>query len=396
VAASGVTTFDPSCALGDFGRMWYGGITEDKGTVFYSDNLIGEVLNTGAAGALDLKTVWGNDEIVGLGALMDKLIIFGKNNIAIYSGASDPSTMALDELIKGVGLAGRDNICYVSSDIIFYSYEGLHSLGRLTQTDGKAPISDLSVAVRDTLTSVLSTLDLDTLKSVYYQEDGIIVTFVPSQNAAWCVDFVGIQNGQPPRITTWSFLDAPLCGVSTLDGKLYLGLSDSIGRYEGYYDVSISDVTGTYGNQSVCEAASNTWETSTCWDYTNTSYNATWATSWMDFGDPVFAKILKAGLFTFIGGRGASSNLQVFKDYQVDSSYSKNFTLTTEGTPWLWGAATSLYGDALYASQSGPKEYKLSLARTGKVIKLKMVTEVDGNYFSLVTTTLLTKQGKIR
>ena len=44
----------------------------------------------------------------------------------------------------------------------------------------------------------------------------------------------------------------------------------------------------------------------------------------------------------------------------------------------------------------GPKEYKISLARTGKVIQLKMVTEVTGSSSSLVNTTLLTKQGKIR
>ena len=85
VAPSGVTTFNPSCALGIFGRMWYGGITEDPGTIYYSDNLIGEKLNTGAAGSLDLRTVWGADEIVGLASIMDKIIIFGKNNIAIYS-----------------------------------------------------------------------------------------------------------------------------------------------------------------------------------------------------------------------------------------------------------------------------------------------------------------------
>ena len=47
VAPSGVTTFDPNCALGEFGRIFYGGITEAKGTLFYSDNLIGEKLNTG-------------------------------------------------------------------------------------------------------------------------------------------------------------------------------------------------------------------------------------------------------------------------------------------------------------------------------------------------------------
>lgn len=397
VAASGVTTFDPSCALGEFGRMWYGGITEDKGTVYYSDNLIGEKLNTGAAGSVDLKTVWGNDEIVALGSIMDKLIIFGKNNIVIYSGATDPSTMTLDELIRGVGLAGRDNVVYVGADVIFMSYEGLHSLSRITATDGKAPITDLSLAVRNDLTGILSSKDLDTIKSTYYQEDGIIVTFMPGDSKAYCFDVsTSGSQGALPKITTWSFSSAPYCGVSTLDGKLYMGLSDSVGEYDGYFDVSISDVTGTYGNQSVCEAASNTWETSTCWSYTNSSYNYTWASSWMDFGDPVYSKILKSALFTFTGGRNATSTLIVYKDYDTGSQYSKTFTMAASSTVYLYGAIDALYGTATYGAQEGPNEYKIPLARTGKVIKLKMTTVVNGNYSSLVATTLLTKKGKIR
>lgn len=394
VAPSGVTTFDPSCALGEFGRMWYGGITEDVGTLFYSDNLIGEKLNTGAAGVVDLHTVWGNDEIVGLAAIENKIVIFGKQNIVIYSGAEDPSTMVLDEVIKGVGLAGRDNISYVGTDVIFLSYEGLMSLQRVTQTDGKSPIDDLSVAVRNDLTRLLASATIDNVKSAYYPEDGIVVTFMPDNSLAYVFDFAA--SGQLPRITTWSFTSAPLCGLGTIDGKMYIGLTDSIAEYDGYYDVSISDVTGTYGNQSVCEAADNTWETSTCWSYTNSNYSYTFQTSWLDLNNPVVSKIVKTGLFTFVGGRGATSEVFVSKDYQVGSQFSKSFTLTTQGTTYLYGKTNALYGTAIYASADGPQEYRVPLARTGKVIRLKMVTEVNGNYSSLVNTTLLTKQGKIR
>ena len=120
-APAGVTTFDPNCALGEFGRVFYGGITEAKGTIYYSDNLIGEKLNGGAAGALDLKTVWGNDEIIHLASLENKLVIFGKQNIVIYSGAINPATMVLEEIIRDVGLAGRDNVVYVGADLFFLS-----------------------------------------------------------------------------------------------------------------------------------------------------------------------------------------------------------------------------------------------------------------------------------
>ena len=35
-APPGVTTFDPSCMLGFYGRMWAGGITEENDVLYYS------------------------------------------------------------------------------------------------------------------------------------------------------------------------------------------------------------------------------------------------------------------------------------------------------------------------------------------------------------------------
>ena len=59
---------------------------------------------------------------------------------------------------------------------------------------------------------------------------------------------------------------------------------------------------------------------------------------------------------------------------------------------------SAAYGAELYiyGASAGPKDYKVSLGRTGKVIKLKMDTTVEGHYSSLTDATLLTKQGKIR
>jgi len=393
---AGVTTFNPSCALGNFGRMWYGGITEDPGTVFYSDNLIGEKLTGGAAGSLDLRTVWGSDEIVAFGSLMDKLIIFGKNNIAIYSGASNPATMVLDELIQGVGLAGRDNIVYVGAELLFMSYEGLQSLGRITQTDGKAPITDLSIAVRNSLSFFLSTADLSTIKSVYHQEEGLVVTMVPANKLAYVFDFSASNKITIPKITTWYFSDAPLCGVSTVSGDLIMGLSSTIAMYDGYYDVTITDTTASNGSSSACSTAGGTWDGSKCFSTTNNLYNYVWSTPWLDFKEPNTSKILKQAIFNYAGGRGCSTTLQVFIDYDSTNPLRKVFNLAETDEAALYGDATSLYGTSKFAAKIGPADYKIPLSRTGKVLKLKMITEVVGDFSSLVSTTLLTKKGKTR
>ncbi len=395
-APAGVTTFDPNCALGEFGRMWYGGITEDKGTLFYSDNLIGEKLNGGAAGSLDLKTVWGNDEIVGLASLENKIVIFGKQNIAIYSGALNPATMTLDELIRDTGLAGRDNVVYVGADLVFMSYEGLQSMQRIQQTDGKAPLEGLSTTVRNDLTRILTQADVGNIKSVYYQKEGMIITFMPDNDKAYVFDF-SIGKKEFPRITTWTFAGKePLCAVSTISGSLYMGTSDSVAEYSNYYDVSLVDSTSSHGTSGACSTAGGTWDGSKCWTTTNTDYSWEFQSPWLDLGDPISSKIIKSGLLTITGGGGAAATIQIYKDYEEGSQYSKTFNLVTDAITYLWGSSSSLYGAAKYAPAAGPREYKVPLARTGKTIRIKMTFEVKGNYSSLVNTTLLTKKGKIR
>lgn len=393
VASTGVTTFDPNCALGDFGRMWYGGVTEDSGTLYYSDNLIGEKLNGGASGVIDLHTVWGQDEIVGLASLMDKIIIFGKNNIAIYSGASNPSAMVLEELIKGVGLAGRDNIVYMGADLLFLSYEGLQSLSRITQTDGKAPLTDMSIAVRNTLAFYLSTADLTTIKTVYHKKEGLVITFVPDSKLAYVFDF---SSGQLPKVTTWSFATAPLCGVSTIGGELVVGSATYVAKLEGFAEVDITDTTSTNANQSACEAVNGVWDGSKCWSSSNRLYNYTWSTAWLDLGEPAVTKILRTAYFSYTGGRGSATSLSLYVDHDSVNPLTKNFNLAPAEDYATYGAADSLYGVSKFTSKVGPVEYKIPLGRTGKVIKMKMVTEVVGDYSSLVSMTLLTKQGKIR
>ena len=368
-APGGITTFDPNCALGEFGRVWYGGVTEEKGTLFYSDNLIGEKLNGGASGVIDLKTVWGNDEIIGLGSLENKLVIFGKQNIVIYSGALNPATMVLEELIRDIGLAGRDNVVYIGADVIFMSYEGVQSIQRVQQTDGKAPIEGLSTTVRNDLTRLLAQADLSTVKSVYYQKEGLMVTFMPEQEKAYTFDF-SLGKKEFPRITTWTFHDNPLCAVTTIDGKMYMGI--------------------------VCVAAGNTWDGAVCWSTVNYEYNWLFETPWSDFKDPIFSKIIKSGLFTITGGKGASATIEISKDYEENSKFSKIFALSSDSIFYLYGSSSSLYGAAKYAPTSGPKEYKVSLARTGKTLRIKMTFDVKGRYSSLINLTLFTKQGKTR
>ena len=175
-----------------------------------------------------------------------------------------------------------------------------------------------------------------------------------------------------------------------------MGTSDSVAEYSNYYDVSLVDSTSSHGTSGACSTAGGTWDGSKCWTTTNTDYSWEFQSPWLDLGDPVSSKIIKSGLLTITGGGGAAATIQIYKDYEEGSQYSKTFNLVSDAITYLWGSSASLYGAAKYAPAAGPKEYKVPLARTGKTIRIKMTFEVKGNYSSLVNTTLLTKKGKIR
>jgi len=404
-APAGVSTFDPSCILGEFGRLWVAGVAEAKDVVYYSDTLIGHKFSTGASGSIDLKTVWGGDEVVALAGFMGKLVIFGKQNIAIYNGADDPSTMSLDEVIIGMGCVARDSVQVLGDDILFLSNSGVRSLRR-TMVQDKMPLTDLSRNVKDEMTTHIVNADMDQVKGQYCLCGGYYVLSFPDRNIAYILDFKQKTSDGSPRITTWNFEanKTPKSLLSTTDGKMYIGLGHSdyegkVAVYEDYYDVIKTDVTATYANQSTCEAASNTWEStnSKCWSTTNNTYQSDFKTVWLDFGDPSSTKILKRFLAVISGGKNMDVTMNWYRDYGVAPD-SANFTLspTISGTTYYWGKSGSLYGAAKYAPAFQPSEYKIPLSKSAKVLRLEMKGTMNGFKASLQNMTIWAKRGKIR
>ena len=403
-APGSVTTFDPSCCVGSFGRLWVSGVAEANDVVYYSDTLIGHKFSTGAAGYLDMRTVWGGDEVVALESFMGKLVIFGKRNIAIYNSPHDPSaaSFSLDEVIVGVGCVARDSVKALGDDIIFLSNSGVRSLQR-TQIQDKMPLTDLSINIKDEITDHIVNADMTKVKSEYCLCGGYYVLSFPDRDVAYVFDFKkSIENA--PRITTWSFEEKkmPKSLLSTTDGVMYIGLgnSDYAGRlsdYSGYIDIEKTDITATYGTQSTCEAAGNIWESdnSKCWDDVSNTYQSDFKTTWLDFGDPSKAKLLKRFLAVITGGFGMNMTMNWYRDYG-NLPDSANLTLTGSTTTYRWGAATAKWGIARFSASEQPTEYKFPLSKSAKVIRMEMKGTVNGYKASLQNMIIWAKNGKIR
>jgi hypothetical protein len=375
-APAGVTTFNPSCGMGFYGRLWVGGITEEKDVVYYSDTLNAHKWSSGAAGAVDLKTVWGTDDIVAIAPFYGKLVIFGKSNIVIYGGPSEPSTMVLDEVIRGIGCVSRDSIQSVGDDLYFLSSTGVRSLSRTTEKDN-VPLQDLSLTIKDTIIRNIS--QSSNAKALYVENEGTYVLSFVDLNITYVFDIKHETPSGTPRITTWSFDDdRNPSSMAYTDSKGFLigQIAGSIATYEGYYDKDY--VSGG--------------------TYTSASYTGTFKTTWIDLGQGAMASILKKIKAVISGGSGTTIGVKWYKDFSIEPSNTTNFLLNpgSSGTASLFGATTSLFGTSKFAPIFGMKEYNIPLTGSAKYLQLEMSGETNGSTSSLQDMTLLYKQGKIR
>ena len=373
---AGVTTFDPSCGMGYYGRNWVGGISEEKDVVYYTDTLQGDNWTTGAYGSIDLKTVWGTDEIISINAFYGKLVIFGKHNIVIYNGPDEPTTMALDEVIRGVGCASRDTVQSVGDDLYFLSSTGVRSLSRTTEKDN-VPLQDLSLTIKDTLTRNIS--QSSNAKAVYVENEGTYILSFVDNNITYVFDIKHETPSGTPRLTTWSFDSnrEPSSFAYTESKDLLVGQqAGSVSTYEGYYDKDY--VSGG--------------------TYTSASYTGIFKSTWLDLGQGAIASLLKKLKAVIEGGSGSTIGVKWYKDFNVTPSKTTNFLLNpvSTGVVALFGASTSLYGSSKYTPVFGMKEYNIPLTGSAKYLQIEMNGETAGYTASLQDMTLLFKQGKIR
>jgi hypothetical protein len=378
---AGVTTFDPSCGMGFYGKLWCGGITEAKDVVYYSVLLDGDDWTGTGSGYIDLKTVWGTDEIVNISPFFGKLVIFGKKNIVIYDDPRSGGTLVLDEVIKGIGCVSRDSVQAIADDLVFLSETGLRSLARTTEKD-KLPMQDLSGAIKDTLIRNIS--QSTDVKSVYVENEGVYIMSFVDKNINYVFDFKHRTPLNTPRVTTWTF-DLDREPASMAYTKLYSGLlvgqkDGSIAGYEGYHDIDLAWDSGV--------------------SYTNAAFTSNIASVWVSLGgeQTVSSSLLKRMLLVLEGGSGSVLSLRWYKDFSSSSSAETLIELRpdTTGSTALWGDSASLYGAAKFTPIYGLKEYKTPLTGSAKHLKLHLSLASNGYDASIQDLTLLHKEGKIR
>ncbi len=352
-----------NAGLAAFGRIWMVKSESEKNVLQYSDLLIESKFSGGSAGQIDLTTVWayGMDEIVAIGEFNNFLIIYGKKSIVLYNGADDPSTMALQDIITGIGCIARDSLQDVGTDLLFLSDSGIRSLGRTIQ-EKSAPIKDISKNVRDYMFSFYENETPNLIKSVYYEKEGFYLITFPTLGSSFVFDIRFPNPDRSLKITQWRKID-PKSLIATRDQKLYMGQAGVVSQYTGYTD-------------------------------NGSTYVMLYRSAWIDFGEEVAdrIKIPKNILMTLFGGTGYTFTFFWGYDY-VDAILTSQSGVTAgaPGQEWNigewnimeWGGTDS-YGTA-----------ESELTGDGKVFKFGFNVDINGQQMGIQKIDLFGKLGRL-
>ena len=356
----GYTTsdFKPNCALAAYGRIWMADIVGDRQTIYFSQLLDGSDFTGGDSGSLSLNSVFpNNDQIIGLAAHNGFLIIFGRNNIAIYANPIDVTELTLADYIPNVGCIARDSIQNIGTDIIFLSDSGVRSLQRVIQ-EKSLPLRDISKNVRDDLMANVASETAANIKSVYFDRDAFYLLSLPTTKFVYCFDMrTPLQDGSA-RTTIWTNIE-PKSFLVTAAKQLYIGKPGYIARYFGHLD-------------------------------NNTTYRLRYFTNYFDFDSPTKEKILKQIGMVLIGG--SSQEIAIKWGFDYNENYSAVTKQLASGVAYEYNIGE--YNIAEYSDGIVLDKFKSHVGGKGPIMQIGLEADINGNPLSIQRIDIYTKQGK--
>jgi hypothetical protein len=355
------TVYQCNEAISAYGRVWAADTTTDKNTVVFSDLLAPHVYTGGTSGSLNLLQVWpsGGDEVVALAAHNNFLFIFGRYQILIYQGATDPSTMTLQDTIVGIGCIARDSVQTVGEDVWFLSDSGVRSLQRTIQ-EKSAPFRNISKNINEFIRDSISLSDLDSVKSGYSAVNNFYLLTLPVTNQVVCFDTRTVLEDGSARSTTWSGI-YPLSFYEAKNRTFYVGEEGYVGVYSGYLD-----------------------DTAT--------YRMRYFTTWIDFGNPIQTSILKKIRLTLIGGSGQSI---VFKwTYDFSTTYFSETAIVPGGAIAEYNNGYEYNNGAEYSGNLSVHTLSANGSSSGQLLQFGFEAQI-ANQLSIQKIDLFTKDGRL-
>lgn len=372
-----------NAALGAFGRVW--AVNSTGVEVAYSGLLNETDWSSTDSGVLSMENVWPeSDTIIALASFNGTLVVFGKNNIIVWTDGRgsatglDPTQAYVVDVISGIGCIARDSIQNVKGDLWFLSRDGVQSLGRLVQEKSN-PLDNLSKNIQDFLLSSVEdpNLNLVDVRSVYSPEDRFYLLSLSRTRTdgggndsetgkVFVFDTRGrLEDGAARVMGIWTGL-VPRAVVKRRDNDLFIALTDvpgELGLYTGF-----TDNAGTYP--------------------------FTYESGWIDItGTQGFLVIPKRidGIF-FLGQDGTVSIKWAF-DFS-SSFFIRPVTFTGVANFAEWGEAK--WGTDEWGGGAALKETKVAGQGTGEFIKLGAQATIAGGVVAVQQLDLFVKIGRLK
>lgn len=356
------------------------------------------------AGYFDLNAVYlnGQQSPVAITEFNGNLILFDERHITVweypwnpngtgagygggYGGSSTDPAMGVLETIGGVGCIARDSIQHTQNDLVFLSEQGVTSLSRVVQ-EKSMPIQRLSDNIRQDLLSMIRNADPTTIYSTYLEGKGTYFIGSGDESKIYLIDVAAPLPDGTYRATMWAknavaMAVRPqdrLSGGDDVWAAVYISDQDQyLSTCEGYLDYIPN------GGE------------------TGSTYNITYESAWTVINEE-FANNIKMPkkMGVVIKGSGAQSyDINLAFDYG-DFTDSKARTGTAVlSTPSRYGVDT--YGGttedsttAYYGAAVAIKQSTLSGFGTGRIIKIKVTSTVNGSKMSLQRISINAKIGR--
>jgi hypothetical protein len=238
-------TNSPNVVLSASGRLWAAddAAGSNQYTLWWSNLLDGKVWNTGDAGSLDVRKVWtgGQDAIVAVTVFQDRVIIFGRNNILLYTlpADRDPADMSLTDAIANLGCVARDSVFLAGGDLYFLAADGYYRISRLAQITSLMSAQKVSHLVSDDFNTSIAGETLTKVRAGFNPKEKYLVLACPTGNKTWCfhTDRLVPAGDQfnIPAVTDWTNVSVPFRGFCyDKDKNWYCAMTNGIGKYTGY------------------------------------------------------------------------------------------------------------------------------------------------------------------
>jgi hypothetical protein len=368
IAAATGTVPSGNAGLSAFGRLWI--TSSDEITIQYCDSLKETEWDNAGSGAIDTSNVWpdGLDKVMALAEFQNRLIVFGRRSILIYTGADDPkNSLVLEDIIVSGGTVSRDSVVHTGNDLLYLARDGLASLQRGIQFS-TLPLQALSDTVRADITTDIAQASTS-IKCCYSRDEGALLCKI-GQTYYYFDVRRPLETGDLIA-SKWTDIGYQSLHYSEVDGTLYLGQTGVVAKYAGYTD-------------------------------DGASYRLRLRTPWLEPAQGGVTFIPKSALLTVITRGGY--NVSLGRAFDFDEAFRfEQKGLSASETASEWNVAKWSGDEAQQptpvAEWSGAgnrvKQLRFDLGGEGERMALELTLLVDGFAFSLQQIILLGLLGRI-